>query len=76
MLHGYLCLSINIYKKWDPIDCKRVWQDTFLIPSLLIDMIDGYQNNKGHPRRLSLGDERTLRTLHKLQKELFLFTPK
>ena len=39
-------------------------------------MTDGYQNNKGHPRRLSLGDERTLRTLHKLQKELLLFTPK
>ena len=42
---------------------------------LLIDMIDGCQNNKGHPRKLSSGDERTLRkTFNKLQKETSLFT--
>ena len=44
---------------------------------LSIDVIDGCQNNKGHPRRLSSGDERTLRrTFNKLQKETPLFTSK
>ena len=72
-------ISLSLYKYLHKMGSHRLQMSLaryFLISSLLIDMTDGYQNNKGHPRRLSLGDERTLRTLHKLQKELLLFTPK
>ena len=44
---------------------------------ILIDVINGCQNNKGHPRKLSSDDERTLwKTFNKLQKETSLFTSK
>ena len=42
---------------------------------LLVDVIDRFDNNKGDPRKLPSGDERTVqRTFNKLQKETSLFT--
>ena len=42
---------------------------------VLVDVIDGCKNKKGHSRKLSSGDERTLRgTFKKLQKGTSLFT--
>ena len=56
------------------VDTRLSWH---MCVFLLIDLIDGCQNNKNHPRKLSSGDERTLRrTFDKLQEDTSLFTSK